>query len=92
MAGEVQLFVQIEDPGRPVGFSHRRTEEDALEMPELPGDRQHLAGRQGAVAEEYRDAVAGERGIGETSTCWKSMPATVAPDRAARHTLPLTGA
>jgi len=32
---------------------------------ELLGDREHLAGGQGAVVQEDRDAVARERDIGE---------------------------
>src|SRR5215510_6515580 len=65
VTGEVKLFCQVEHPGLPAGAIRSRPEEDAFEMPELLSDREHLTGGQGAVAEEYRHAVARERGIGE---------------------------
>ena len=65
VTGKVKLAFQIEDPGPPAAASCRGPEEDAFEMAELPGDREHLARGRGAVSQEDRDAVARERGIGE---------------------------
>src|SRR5580700_7506475 len=64
--GEVEFLHQVEDPRAPPVLRRCRREKDALEMPELPRDGEHLPGRgRAGIGDEHRQAVARERPLGK---------------------------
>jgi hypothetical protein len=83
VTGKVKLLDLVENPGPPAGPVRARRQEDALEVPELLGNREHLAGRQRPPpGHEDRHAVARERRLGEHVGMLEVHTATVAPGHA----------